>query len=192
MLSNSHRCELPSEQQHYLLELARLSIRHGLEHDQPLQVELATLPQALQEPRATFVTLKKEGQLRGCIGCLQACRPLARDVAINAFSAAFHDPRFSPVTADETDRLEIHLSLLTPPEPLVYTSEADLLAKLRPGEDGVILEEGTMRGTFLPSVWEELKNPVEFLAHLKCKAGLHANYWSETLKVYRYQAELID
>ena len=192
MSSDKHRCGLPPDQQRYLLQLARLSIDQGLKQGQPVAVELSALPYPLQEQRATFVTLKKRGQLRGCIGRLQASRPLAEDVAANAFSAAFQDPRFAPVTADEVEQLEIHLSLLTPPEPLACASEVDLLAQLRPGEDGVILEEGSLRGTFLPSVWEELEDPIEFLAHLKRKAGLPSHYWSATLKIYRYRTEVID
>lgn len=179
------------DHQHYLLDLAKASIRHGLQTGQPLPVDVAALPPELQAVRATFVTLYKHGELRGCIGMLKAVRPLAEDIAENAFAAAFRDYRFSPLTEDELARLDIHLSLLTPPEAMVFVSEEDLLAQLRPGEDGLIIEEGARRGTFLPAVWESLPNPRQFLRHLKQKAGLPADYWSDTLRVSRYRAEVI-
>ena len=177
------------EHQQVLLDLAKKSILHGLQTGTPLAIDLSGLPPELQALRATFVTLHKRGELRGCIGVLKAVRPLAEDIAENAFAAAFRDHRFPPVTADEFDQLVIHLSILTPPEPIVFSSEADLLAQIRSGVDGLIIEEGARRGTFLPSVWETLPNPKQFLRHLKQKAGLPADYWSETLRVYRYQAE---
>jgi len=146
----------------------------------------------LKTLRATFVTLQKQGELRGCIGRLEAARPLAEDIAGNAYSAAFEDPRFQPLHESELDGLEIHLSLLTPSEPLAFTSEQDLLDQLRPGEDGLILAEGSRRGTFLPSVWEQLTTPRQFLEHLKLKAGLPASYWSNSIKAWRYRAEVIE
>ncbi|QJD28982.1 AmmeMemoRadiSam system protein A [Methylococcus geothermalis] len=176
----------------YLIDLARASIRHGLETGRPLPIDLSGLPPPLAAQRATFVTLKKGGELRGCIGCLEAVKPLAVDVADNAFSAAFRDPRFPPVTADEIDGLDIHISLLTPPEPMSFVSEADLIAQLRPGIDGLILQEGLRRGTFLPTVWEILPTPKAFLRQLKLKSGLPEDYWSDTLRIFRYRAESID
>lgn len=139
--------------------------------------------------RASFVTLEIDGHLRGCIGMLEACRPLAEDVAKNAIAAAFHDPRFPPLTYKEFESIEIHISVLSPPEEIYFTSEADLLAQIRPGIDGLILEEGVRPGTFLPSVWEELPDKTQFFAHLKLKAGLSGLYWSDTLRVFRYTAE---
>ncbi|MDP2874764.1 MAG: AmmeMemoRadiSam system protein A [Holophaga sp.] len=188
---HSPECSLFPEHQRTLLELAKASIRHGIAEGTPIQVELAKLPPELVTPRATFVTLEQNGGLRGCIGCLEAHRPLAVDIAANAFAAAFRDTRFSPVRAEEIDGLEIHLSLLTQPEPLLFTSEADLISQLVPGRDGLILEEGWHRGTFLPSVWESLPDPKEFLHHLKRKAGLSGQHWSSTLRVQRYRAEII-
>jgi len=178
--------------QQQLLALAKSSIVHGLQTGKPLKINLADFPAELLETRATFVTLQKQHQLRGCIGMLQAVRPLAEDIAENAFSAAFKDPRFPPLQADELDGLEIHLSILTPAEPIVFTSEQDLLDKLQPDIDGLILEEGYRRGTFLPAVWESLPEPRQFLRHLKQKAGLPANYWSDTVRVSRYRADVID
>ncbi len=127
--------------------------------------------------------------MRGCIGTLEAFRPLAEDIAHNAYAAAFQDPRFPPVDASEVDGLDIHLSLLTPAEPMSFQSEQDLLVQLRPGVDGLILAEGGRRGTFLPSVWEQLPEPAQFLEHLKLKAGLPKTYWSDSIRVFRYETE---
>ena len=149
------------------------------------------VPDELKEERATFVTLTIDGNLRGCIGMLEACRPLAEDVAENAVSAAFHDPRFPPLCADEFENLEIHISVLSSPEEMIFSSEEDLLRQIRPGIDGLILQEGFQKGTFLPSVWEELPETEMFFEHLKLKAGLPAGYGSDTLRVFRYTAETI-
>lgn len=184
--------ELPFRSRLALLELARNSIRHGLRTGRPLPVALEALPPELRAKRATFVTLEKDGALRGCIGCLEAVRPLAEDIATNAYAAAFRDPRFPPVDAREADRLQIHLSLLTPAEAMCFDSEEELLQQLRPGVDGLILQEGQRRGTFLPSVWDTLTEPRQFLRHLKMKAGLPADYWSDTLKISRYRSEVIE
>jgi AmmeMemoRadiSam system protein A len=182
---------LNGEQRRYLLDLARQSIRHGLDHGAPISVDLSELPPELTVKRATFVTLEKLGRLRGCIGMLEAARPLAEDIAQNAYAAAFRDPRFQPLERGEFDALEIHLSLLTPPEPMSFESETDLLAQLRPGVDGLILEDGRRRATFLPSVWEQLPDSAQFLAHLKRKAGWSQDYWSATLRAWRYRAESV-
>lgn len=191
-LMSSTDCSLSEEFQCALLDLARDSIRHGLEHGRPLPVDLAGLPPELTVRRATFVTLELGGQLRGCIGSLEAVRPLAEDIARNAYAAAFRDPRFAPLGKEEFAGLGLHLSLLTPAEPMSFASEEDLLGQLRPGVDGLILEEGGRRGTFLPAVWEQLPNPRQFLEHLKLKAGLPRGYWSASLKVYRYRAEVVE
>lgn len=182
---------LNKEHQQQLLTLAKNSIEQGLQTGQPLKIVLADFPAELMVRRATFVTLQKHHVLRGCIGMLEAVRPLAEDIAENAYAAAFKDPRFPPLQADEWDDLEISLSILTSPEPLVFTSEQDLLSKLKPGIDGLIIEEGYRRGTFLPSVWESLPKPEQFLRHLKQKAGLSADYWSATVQVFRYYTEVI-
>ena len=172
-----------------LLDLARSSIRYGLTRGRPQPVNPADYPPALREPRAAFVTLNRHGQLRGCIGHLEASQALVRDVADNAYAAAFRDPRFPPLTEAEYEDLEVHISVLSPPEPLPIVSEADLLLQMRPGVDGLILEEGHHRGTFLPSVWESLPAPEQFLAHLKLKAGLSPAYWSDGIRVARYTTE---
>jgi AmmeMemoRadiSam system protein A len=140
----------------------------------------------LGEPGATFVTLTRGGELRGCIGTLIAERPLREDVTGNARAAAFRDPRFAPVTRTEMIELHVEVSLLSPVEPIEYESETRLLALLRPGIDGVLLEYGHRRGTFLPQVWEQLPEPRSFLAHLKRKAGLPTDFWVRDIKVSRY------
>lgn len=177
------------EQRLQMLAIAERSIRHGLRHGHPPGLDFSGLDPALQEPGASFVTLKENGRLRGCIGSLEAYRPLAQDINDNAFNAAFRDPRFPPVGPDEVDRLAIHISVLTPAQPMQFVDEADLLAQIRPGVDGLILEDRGRRGTFLPSVWEELRDPVEFLRHLKLKAGLPPDGWSDSLRVWRYHTE---
>jgi len=140
----------------------------------------------LGEAAATFVTLTQQGQLRGCIGSLEAHRPLARDVAANALAAAFHDPRFRPLGKDEFVRTRVEVSLLTPAEPFPVRDEADALARLRPLVDGLILSYRGRRATFLPQVWESLRAPGDFLAQLKLKAGLPADFWHADIVLARY------
>nr|WP_050799647.1 AmmeMemoRadiSam system protein A [Thiocapsa marina] len=178
-----------TEERQMLLGIAARSIEHGLNQGCPLEPDPHDYPAALQAERATFVTLQIDGALRGCIGVLEAIRPLVLDVAHNAFAAAFQDPRFPPLTRAELPRLEIHISVLTPPHAMQFSSEADLLGQIRPGIDGLILEDRGRRGTFLPSVWEQLPSPSEFLEHLRYKAGLPSGYWSDTLAVSRYATE---
>lgn len=185
-------CRLPRAEQVLLLDLARASIHHGLQAGRPLAAALAGLAAELVMPRASFVTLERGGRLRGCIGSLEAWRPLAVDVAENAFAAAFRDPRFPPLRGDEAADLAIHLSLLTPAVAMVFSSEADLLAQLQPGVDGLILAEGPCRGTFLPSVWAELPTPQLFLLQLKRKAGLAVDYWSPGVRIWRYTTEMVE
>lgn len=180
-----------TDHQKLLLTVARNAIFQAVEKSGGLFSMPGNLPAELLEKRATFVTLTIGGKLRGCIGMLEACRPLAEDVAANAVAAAFEDPRFSPLTKKEFAKLEIHISILSPPEELTFLSEADVLNQIRPGVDGLILQEGYHRGTFLPSVWEELPQKELFWAHLKLKAGLPADYWSDTLRVFRYTTEYI-
>ncbi len=143
-------------------------------------------PQWLAVPGACFVTLTRNGQLRGCIGSLQAHRPLLEDVQANARAAALRDPRFEPLTRAELDDIRIEVSLLSTPEPMRFQSESDALGQLRPGIDGVILECGGARGTFLPQVWEQLPEPAAFMAQLKRKAGLPGDFWSDEVRLWRY------
>ncbi len=189
LMSSTEQRTLDDSQRETLLEIARDSILNGLREGRPLTVDPRDFDPALQARRASFVTLNRHGQLRGCIGHLQAIQPLVKDVAENAYSAAFADNRFPPLNEHEFTDLDIHISVLSPPEPMYFDSEADLLRQIRPGVDGLILEDGPYRGTFLPSVWEQLPTPELFLAHLKQKAGLPQNYWSDTMKVSRYTTE---
>ena len=165
-----------------LLALARCAI--GAELGMPERAVAAH--EALAVPGATFVTLRQEGTLRGCIGSLEARRPLGADVRANAVAAAFHDPRFAPLVVHEFHATTIEVSLLSASVQLALADEADALVQLRPGIDGVILEAGWRRATFLPQVWEQLPEPREFLAALKHKAGLPEDYWSAQVRVARY------
>lgn len=175
-----------------LLELAHASIKHGLETGRPLTVNLDDYEPELQEQGACFVTLQIDNQLRGCIGSLEAHRPLVEDVTDNAFSAAFRDPRFPRLIDSEYEQLQYHISVLDKPVPMSFDSEQDLLQQIRPGIDGLVLHDGINKGTFLPSVWESLPDPESFLQHLKMKAGLSPNHWSDSVKVERYTVEDIE
>lgn len=177
------------EEKSILKQAAREAIKYGLEHGcyQPINIE--NYPLSLQASGASFVTLKKSGQLRGCIGSLEAHRPLIADVVHNAYAAAFSDHRFAPLTAHELADIELQVSVLSKAEPLDVKNEDDLLRQIRPGVDGIILEEGMHRGTFLPAVWESLPDAKSFVEHLKQKAGLAVDYWSPTVKISRYTSE---
>lgn len=166
-----------------LLAHARAAIDERLTGRRP---PLPDHPQ-LAQPGATFVTLTIDKQLHGCIGSLEAHRPLDEDVRANAVAAAFADPRFPPLTKTEWPAVAIEVSLLSPPEPIAFGDEAELLAQLCPFEDGLILSAGPYRATFLPQVWAQLPNPRDFLAALKAKAGLPANQAIPGLKAARYR-----
>jgi hypothetical protein len=144
---------------------------------------------ALHEPGATFVTLTQSGQLRGCIGSLEARRTLAEDVKANARFAAFHDPRFAPLTEAELARTRVEVSLLTPAVPIIFSDESDAIHQMQPGVDGMIFECYGRRGTFLPQVWESLPEPRDFFTHLKQKAGFSPDFWSPDVKLYRYEVQ---
>jgi AmmeMemoRadiSam system protein B/AmmeMemoRadiSam system protein A len=174
-----------------LLDLARRSIAAGAESGQSLSVDIDAQPPALRAIRSSFVTLKLEGQLRGCIGSLEARIPLAADVARSAFRAAYRDPRFRPVTGEERPRLELHISVLSPMTPLLHRSEAELLGMLRPGVDGLLLRDGGAQATYLPDVWQSLPEPRGFLRSLKQKAGLSSEHWAPSVEVFRYTTRAI-
>lgn len=169
-----------------LLVVARDSIRHGLDHGRPLAVLPEEYPEELRKLGATFVTLQIGGRLRGCVGVFEARRPLVVDVAENAYAAAFRDPRFPALGEDEFPHLEIHLSVLGVPVPMSVESEEELLRELRPGVDGLILEDGTYRSLFLPQVWESLPDPADFVGHLKLKARLSVDHWSPEIRFRRF------
>ena len=170
------------EQGSTLLKLARSEIGKHLGHS------LTPPPDTswLAEHGACFVTLTQQGELRGCIGTLEAHRPLGVDVRANAVAAAFRDPRFMPLSREEFNDIRVEVSVLSPAEPLAAGSEEAAWAALRPGVDGVIFEYEQHRSTFLPQVWEQLPQPAEFLAHLKRKAGLPMDFWAEGVRLSRY------
>jgi AmmeMemoRadiSam system protein A len=143
----------------------------------------------LEQPGATFVTLTLHGQLRGCIGSLEAHRPLIDDVRHNALASAFSDPRFDPLSNAEFADVLVDVSLLSKPQAIQFSSEQDALAQLQPGKDGVILEFGRQRATYLPQVWEQLPDPQSFIANLKNKAGLPQDFWSEGIRLSRYSVQ---
>ena len=176
-----------------LLAIARQAIECGLRGEaQPLPSP-EQLPASLKTPAAVFVTLTRNSQLRGCIGSLQAADALVTAVAQAAASAAFRDPRFPPLQADELEDIEIEISVLSPIKPLAAASRVDLLQQLRPGLDGLLLEDNEgHRATFLPKVWQQLPAPELFLRHLLLKAGLPAEYWSEELRFSRYRTLCFD
>ena len=178
------RRELPGTE---LLRVARGSIQYGLVHGEPSPVHCEQLPAPLSEPAASFTTLRLQGKLRGCCGALEAVHPLAIDVSLSAFRAAFRDPRFNPVGEHEIHAIRLEVSVLSPLESLAVIDEADLLGQLVPGTDGLVLSEDGRRATFLPTVWETLPEPRQFLAALKAKSGLPADYWSGRLEFQRYR-----
>ena len=165
-----------------LLPIARSAISAALGRSHAAAEDAAWL----REPGATFVTLVQRGQLRGCIGTLQPHRPVLADVKANAVAAALRDPRFSPLLAAELHDTQIEVSLLSPMQPISFDTEAEALAQLRPGVHGVVLEFGRHRSTFLPQVWEQLPGASEFMAQLKQKAGLPADFWAAGVRLQRY------
>jgi uncharacterized protein len=183
---------LTTEDKRTLLHLAREAVVAAVTN-QPLPgPRLEAMPASLTRPGACFVTLTRHGELRGCIGGLEATLPLALDVQDHAAQTALHDYRFPAVAPVELDDLEIELSVLTEPEPLPYRDAADLLQRLRPGVDGVILIKGKRRATFLPQVWERVPDPAAFLSLLCQKMDAPENEWRKgTLEVRVYQAEKI-
>lgn len=179
--------ELDGADRQALLGLAHEAIRHGLSHGDYMPVATEGYSAGLQSPGASFVTLKAGHDLRGCVGSLEGQRPLATDVANNAYAAAFRDPRFAPLTSREYQRIAVSVSVLSQALPLACATEEDLIAALRPGIDGLILTEGhTHRATFLPAVWQSIDQPRDFVTQLKLKAGLAPHYWSRTLSFKRY------
>ncbi len=181
---------LSAENRQYLLRLARQTMTHFLAGEELPHVDLEHLAPELSRPGASFVTLTIDDDLRGCIGSIEPHQPLAVDVRENAIGAAFRDPRFPPLSRKELEQVHVEVSVLTEPQVLVYTTAGELLKKLRPHVDGVIIQRGWYRATFLPQVWEKLPTPREFMAQLCLKAGLAADdYQRPGLEVLTYQVE---
>jgi len=186
---------LPDDQRRYLGEVARAAIAQGAGRKGPRdpnaqpKLHLRNVPRPLMSARASFVTVTLDGNLRGCVGSVTPHQALAVDVAASAYKAAFSDPRFPPVSTDEAARIGIGVSILSHMRPIDFASEAELIDALNPDVDGVVLTHGAQRGLFLPQVWESLREPTAFLRRLKEKAGLAPDFWSPTMKAYRFGTE---
>ena len=173
---------LPRDAGRVLLPLARTAIANQL----GLSWQGSEAPQWLQQYGACFITLTRDTKLRGCVGTLRPHRALAEDVKANAVAAAFRDPRFPPVAAGEFPVVALEISVLSAVEPMRFDDEADALRQLRRGIDGLVFEYGYHTSTFLPQVWEDFKEPTEFVAHLKYKAGLPPDFWDKDVRLSRY------
>jgi len=182
--------KLSIDDQKICLQTAKDSIKFGLENNKALSVNSDEYSTDLQQQLACFVTLHLNGELRGCIGALEAYQPLIDDVSEHAFAAAFRDPRFPALQKKEFELIEIEISVLSQPEQMQFKNQQDLLNQIRPDIDGLILEHGYNRGTFLPSVWEQLPDKNDFLNHLKMKAGLPVGWWDDKAKISRYETFL--
>ena len=180
---------LADDHRRLLLEGARRGLAHAAATGNAMPVEAADYPLPLRALRASFVTLTQAGQLRGCIGTILPMSPLVTDVVQNAYRAGMHDPRFGALTREELGRTEISVSILSHPRPLAFASAADLLSRLTPHVDGLILVDGRHQSLFLPKVWDMVPDPAQFVAHLKQKAGLPPHYDAPSLKAYRFTTE---
>lgn len=175
-----------------ILEIAWESIKYGLKNQNVLPVNLQDYHPELKTKKASFVTLEKNNNLRGCIGSIEAYQPLVKDIVDNAYNAAFRDPRFEPLNVNDLNlNLTLSISILSEPQKMEVKNENDLLNQLIPFKDGLILKDAPHSSTFLPVVWESLPDKKDFILQLKLKAGLPVNYWSENLKFYRYFTETI-
>jgi AmmeMemoRadiSam system protein A len=191
MRTNMIEDQLSPEEHTVLLQLARQTLKDFFAEGKKNKIDLKDYSERLQKNGATFVTLTKHGELRGCVGALEAYQPLVEDVRDHALAAAFDDYRFSPLQPEELPDIEIEISRLTPPIPVQYINSDDLLQKIRPEIDGVILRDGHRRATFLPQVWEKLPQPEMFLSHLCQKMGADASAWRfRKMEVFLYQVEM--
>lgn len=181
--------DLDPQDRRELLALARESIEAALPSGELLPcVQKAFAPQLLQR-RSSFITLHARGELRGCCGTIDALHPLAEDVWRNAWASAFGDHRFARLSASEWPHVDLHVSLLSQPEPLSVRDESELIDRLRPYVDGLILELGSSRATFLPTVWQQLCDRQRFVRQLKVKAGWPATFWSPQIRIWRFTTE---
>ena len=183
---------LSKPQQTLLKTLAWQSIAHGIKTGKPLCINISNYSTDLIKPCAAFVLLSYKNQPRGCIGNLEAIRPLVEDVCENAFAAAFCDKHYPDITEIELAELEIHIDLLSPLEPLSFSTEIELIEQLRPNIDGLVIQDGSHHASFLPSNWDSLPSPRLFMQHLKQKAGLPATYWSKTVKAKRFTTQRLN
>lgn len=181
---------LTPEERSLLLRLARQALEAAVCGERLIPLKLVEFPLHLTQPGASFVTLTRHGELRGCVGTLEACEPLAEDVREHAKAAALQDYRFPPVQPEELPEIEIEISCLTPPVPLDYHCPEELLTLLHPGIDGVVLRDGIRRATFLPQVWEKIPDPSNFLSYLCQKMGADSSLWQyKKLQVFTYRVE---
>jgi len=185
-LSPDPDARLDGEAAATLIEVARRSIRSGLSGHGPVEPDLGTLPPALVQPRGAFVTLHVEGELNGCIGTVEAKRPLAEVVAANAWAAAFGDPRLPALRVEQLGGTEIEVSVLSALEPMAARDMRALLDSLRPGVDGLMIRDGHRSGVFLPQVWGQLPDPADFVARLQAKAGMSVGSWPPGTVCHRF------
>lgn len=179
--------EYNKENKKFLLNLARKSIEYFMEKRELMNVDEKKIMDNLKEKKGVFVTLEKNGMLRGCIGNIQPVEPLYMGVLKNSIAAAFYDPRFYPLQHDELKDIKIEVSILSEPEKIEYKNSNDLLKKIKTGKDGIIIKLGNRSATFLPQVWEKIKHKEIFLTELCLKAGLKPDEWKKSrMEVYKY------
>jgi len=188
--SDNYNYKFSKEEKLFLLSLARKSIEHWLKYSEKLFISDEEISPSLKNNKACFVTIIKNGKLRGCIGCLEPIAPLYQNVISNAVSAAFFDPRFSPLTKEELKEIKIELSILDKPKKFEYRTINELLIYLEREKPGIIIKKGKFSATFLPQVWNEIETVEEFLSHLCLKAGLPALEWQKgDLEVFIYNVQ---
>ena len=181
---------LGKEEKKILLQIARNAVESAAKGERLETIDLEHLPEKCRRNGASFVTLTRFTELRGCIGAIEAYQPLAIDVQVHAAGAAVNDYRFQKVSPSEVDTIEIEISCLSPKQPIMYQDSEDLIAQLVPGIDGIVMVSGTQRATFLPQVWEKLPDPKEFLSHLSMKMGYRPDAWAiMNFEIYRYRVE---
>ena len=182
-----------NQEQYYMIQLARRAIENYFVTNEKLKINRdELLSKNLEKISSCFVTLHLDGKLRGCIGHTEPDEELYKDIIKNAVSAAFFDPRFLPLTESEYKQTELEISVLSMPQKLEYTDCKDLLSKLRPSIDGIIIKQGDYKSTYLPQVWKELSDGEDFLSSLCKKAGLASNAWQQDLDIFTYQVEVFD
>ena len=193
-LEYASSARLPDDERATLIDATRRSIANGLRTGRPAEVQHGTFSPALETYRAAFVTLTLNERLRGCVGSILPHRSLIADVAENSWKAAFGDPRFAKLTAEEAAMMDVSVSILSHPRPISFGSEAEAIDALQPDADGVILQAtdadgATRRGLFLPQVWKDVPRAEKFLRHLKAKAGLPQDHWDDSIRLWRYTTE---